>query len=223
MVPLAQRCSRLVKWTQHLDLSTDFTKYRAYIYSSPTVVDIDNDGNLEIIVGTSVGFLYVLDNTGQPREGWPVQMGEIQGQPLAADLNGDGFMEVNSQQQAWLRFPCHSSCTGRLWPQIFAADTRGNIALFNYKGHELWERHVGSLVAQMATAGDVNGDGKLEIVFGTGSGHIYVISGSTGEVRRRRDFVAVVECCLNTPSLLSAPGTDRGRIWHHSHSGQGGA
>jgi len=149
--------SRSVKWSQHLDLSTDFTKYRAYIYSSPTIVDVNHDGNLDVVVGTSVGFLYVLDNKGEPMEGWPVQMGEIQGQPLVADFNGDGFME------------------------IFAADTRGNIALFNYKGNELWEHHVGSLVAQMATAGDVNGDGNLEIVFGTGSGHVHVVSGETGE------------------------------------------
>jgi hypothetical protein len=40
------------------------------------------------------GFLYVLDSAGEPLKGWPVQMGEIQGQPLVADLNGDGYMEV---------------------------------------------------------------------------------------------------------------------------------
>ena len=28
----------------HLDLTTDDTKYRAYIYSSPTVADLDGDG-----------------------------------------------------------------------------------------------------------------------------------------------------------------------------------
>jgi len=149
--------SRTIKWSQHLDLSTDFTKYRAYIYSSPTVADIDRDGSLEIIVGTSVGFLYVLDSKGEPREGWPVQMGEIQGQPLVADVNGDGFLE------------------------IFVGDTRGNSALFNYKGHELWERHVGGIIAQMATAGDINGDGELEIVFGTGSGDIHAVNGKTGQ------------------------------------------
>jgi hypothetical protein len=65
--------------------------------------------------------------------------------------------------------------------QIFAADSRGNTALFNYRGHELWERYVGGLVSQMATAGDVNGDGAFEIVFGTATGEIHVVSGRTGE------------------------------------------
>jgi hypothetical protein len=46
--------TRAIKWQTHLDLSTDQTQYRAYIYSAPTVADLDRDGKLEIIVGTSV-------------------------------------------------------------------------------------------------------------------------------------------------------------------------
>jgi len=33
--------TRRLKWTQHLDLSTDTTTYRAYAYASPTLADID--------------------------------------------------------------------------------------------------------------------------------------------------------------------------------------
>lgn len=46
--------ARRVKWLKHLDLSTDHTQFRAYIYSSPTLVDLDADEKLEIIVGTSM-------------------------------------------------------------------------------------------------------------------------------------------------------------------------
>ena len=56
--------TKQVKWTVELDLSTDSVSYRAYIYSSPTVVDVDEDGFLEIVVGTSFGFLYVLHHNG---------------------------------------------------------------------------------------------------------------------------------------------------------------
>lgn len=45
---------REIKWIQHLDLSTDYTQYRAYIYSAPTLADVDLDGKPEIIVGTSM-------------------------------------------------------------------------------------------------------------------------------------------------------------------------
>ncbi|KAG2425141.1 hypothetical protein HXX76_013895 [Chlamydomonas incerta] len=148
--------TRTEKWVQHLDLSTDATTYKAYAYSSPTLVDLDGDGRLEVVVGTSMGFAYVLDCKGNPLPGWPIQMGEIQAQPLVADINNDGELEV------------------------FIADMRGNLAAFSPKGEEVWERHVHSAVSQGAVAGDVDGDGQLEVVLGTASGHVYALAGSTG-------------------------------------------
>ena len=146
-----------LKWHTHLDLSTDTVSYRAYIYSSPTLVDLDRDGKMEIVVGTSVGFLYVLRADGTTMRGFPIQMGEIQGQVAAVDLDGDGY------------------------PELIAADTRGSVAAFRRDGSELWERHLASLIAQGASVGDVDGDGSLEVVVGTSSGAIHVLRGATGE------------------------------------------
>lgn len=39
---------------QHLDLSSDYTSFKAYAYSEPTLADIDGDGKLEVILGTSM-------------------------------------------------------------------------------------------------------------------------------------------------------------------------
>ena len=36
------------------------------------------------------------------------------------------------------------------------------------------------MVVQAVTFGDVNGDGELEVVFGTTSGYLYAVSGKTG-------------------------------------------
>ena len=85
---------RFVKWSQHLDLTTDRTTFRAYLFSAPTVVDINGDGYMEIVVGTSEGFLYVLDHEGNVLPGWPIQMAAIESQALVADLNGDGEVEI---------------------------------------------------------------------------------------------------------------------------------
>ena len=46
--------TRSIKWQLHLDQSTDTTAFRAHIYSNPTLADLDGDGKLEIIVGTSM-------------------------------------------------------------------------------------------------------------------------------------------------------------------------
>jgi hypothetical protein len=54
--------TKLFKWQQHLDQTTATTKFTAHMFSSPTLVDLDADGKMEIIVGTSVGFVYVLDH-----------------------------------------------------------------------------------------------------------------------------------------------------------------
>ena len=79
------RCKPM-KWSVHLDLTTDAAKLRAYIYSAPTLIDLDADGSLEVIVGTSVGFIYVLNAAGETLPGFPVQIGEIQGQVAAEDV-----------------------------------------------------------------------------------------------------------------------------------------
>ena len=46
-----------VKWTADLDLSIEDRNFCAHAYSSPTVVDLDGDGNSDILVGTSYGLL----------------------------------------------------------------------------------------------------------------------------------------------------------------------
>ncbi|KAL5983260.1 Protein DEFTIVE IN EXINE FORMATION 1 [Asimina triloba] len=107
--------TKQVKWTTQLDLSTDTSKYRAYIYSSPTVVDLDGDGTLDILFGTSFGLFYVLDHHGKVREKFPLAMAEIQSAVVAADINDDGKIE------------------------LVTTDAHGNVAAWTAKGDEIWE------------------------------------------------------------------------------------
>ena len=148
--------TRKLKWNIHLDLTTDETAYRAYIYSSPTVADLDADGKLEIILGTSLGFVYVIEHDGRVKDNFPVTMAEIQGQVAVADVNDDGQLE------------------------IIATDTRHNVAVFNSKGKEVWETHISGFSTQGPVVGDVNGDGLVDIVLATTSGHIWALQGSSG-------------------------------------------
>ncbi|KAM5560338.1 hypothetical protein ABKV19_021482 [Rosa sericea] len=152
--------TKQVKWTADLDLSTDNGTFRAYIYSSPTVVDLDGDGNLDILVGTSFGLFYVLDHHGKVREKFPLEMAEIQGAVVAADINDDGKIE------------------------LVTTDAHGNVAAWTAQGVEIWETHLKSLVPQGPTIGDVDGDGRTDVVVPTLSGNIYVLSGKDGSIVR---------------------------------------
>ncbi|XP_061954945.1 protein DEFECTIVE IN EXINE FORMATION 1-like isoform X2 [Populus nigra] len=152
--------TKQVKWTRELDLSTSTAKFRAYIYSSPSVVDLDGDGNLDILVGTSFGLFYVLDHHGNIRENFPLEMAEIQGAVVAADINDDGKIE------------------------LVTTDVHGNVAAWTSQGKEIWEKHLKSLVSQGPTIGDVDGDGHTDVVVPTLSGNIYVLSGKDGSIVR---------------------------------------
>ncbi|KAL3327308.1 hypothetical protein AABB24_035134 [Solanum stoloniferum] len=152
--------TKQVKWTQQLDLSTDSGNFRPYIHSSPTVVDLDGDGNLDILVGTSYGLFYVLDHKGKVRDKFPLEMADIQGAVIAADINDDGKIE------------------------LVTTDSHGNVAAWTAQGKEIWENHLKSLVPQGPAVGDVDGDGHTDIVVPTVSGNIYVLSGKDGSIIR---------------------------------------
>lgn len=100
-------------------------------------------------------------DTGDALEGWPVQMASIAGAVAAADINGDGKLE------------------------LVAADAHGNVAAFDGAGRQVWHRHLASAVHQGVTLGDVDGDGQLEVVVGTASGAIHVMHGADGAERPR--------------------------------------
>ncbi len=117
------------------------------------------DGGLEVIVGTSLGFIYALKaETGALLEHFPLSMSEIQAQVAVEDVNGDGHLE------------------------LVAVDNKGNVFCFDRKGKEVWERRTSGFTAQSATFGDVNGDGTLDVVVGTVTGHVWAMSGVDGSV-----------------------------------------
>ena len=142
-----------------LDLTTDYTERKAMIYSQPTVVDLDGDGEDELIVGTSLGLVYVLaPSTGLLRPGWPVVMHEVQAQVVVEDINGDGRLE------------------------LVVSDSKGNVVALDANGKEVWHTRCSGAASQAVTIADINQDGVLDVLVGTSSGQLWAYSGDTGDL-----------------------------------------
>jgi len=146
-------------WSEQLDLTTDESMLRAHIYAAPTVADLEADGSLEIVVGTSMGFVYVLNaRTGKTKQGWPVQLAaEIQGQVVAEDISEDSSLE------------------------LVAADAHGHVIALRADGTELWAKRVAGLAAHGVATGDINSDGQVDVVVATTAGAVHALDGETGE------------------------------------------
>ncbi len=180
---------------EHLDLSADHsapvnmtivgsvpmlednTKLGAFALASPTIADIDGDGKAEVLMGTSMGFLYVMDTQNLiVREGWPIQLQHaIESRVVVEDVVGDTNLE------------------------IFVSDVGGNIFCLDHKGKKIWHRNLPYsvtgdnndrvLASSPMVLGDVNGDGILDVViilqiktFQHGiSNFLFAISADTGK------------------------------------------
>ncbi len=139
------------------------------IWSSPSVVDLNQDGHLDIVVGTGENWaglgrqLFAVDRFGYALPGWPVGMpGATMGTPAVADLDGDGRLDV--AQQSSDGQISYISSTGTVWKR-WCNRSYGPCAPLNFDGGP--------------SIGDVNGDGVQDVVTATES-DLAVFNGATG-------------------------------------------
>lgn len=131
--------------------------YGASEASSPSVADIDNDGDKEIILGASVPIydsnkIYVFNQDGSLPSGWPVTLPKeevvIHSVPVVGDLNKDGFLE------------------------IVIATERGKLYAFDRNGGIVsgWPVDTGCGFYSAPVLGDIDNDGDIEVVIGSYAG-----------------------------------------------------
>lgn len=80
------------------DIATGKTRWEWEIGATPSDIvagDVDGDGKLEFVFGTSHGQLIALgERDGKPHLTWKAELGARVGTPVIADVNGDGFSEI---------------------------------------------------------------------------------------------------------------------------------
>jgi len=173
------------------------------IYASPTLGDIDNDGKLEVVIGSYDHNLYAL-NGEDGSELWKRDIGaSIDPSAALGDIDGDGKLEVvigcydhkiyaingEDGSELWnyeTGGPLRSSpslgdidCDGKL--EVVVGSHDGILyALNGEDGSECWVFQTGISVQSCPALGDIDNDGKLEIVIGSGDHKIYAINGEDG-------------------------------------------
>jgi hypothetical protein len=134
---------------------------RSEFLSSPTVADLEGDGIYEVIAVSENDSLYVWDELGNLRSGFPirraqdsVQQNSVTPSPAVADFDEDGSLEIvfvsvdRVSSSGWVSRVEILGADGSTWPG--------------------WPVEAPDLSESSPVVGDLNGDGSPDIVYGIG-------------------------------------------------------
>lgn len=131
------------------------------VVSSPAIGDLDGDGSLEVSWGGVDGRVHVVSGaTGNYKTGWPIFVRDsILSSPALHDVDGDGRLDVVIGVDAHLEGAPYNTPDG------------GCLHVYRYDGSEAagFPRCIDQVFYSSPAVGDINGDGKPEIVIGTGT------------------------------------------------------
>lgn len=130
------------------------------VIASPAIGDVDNDGELEVVIGSTAGSLYILNASDGSLEWQFSTGGGIHASAALANLDKDDYTE------------------------IVVGSTDGTVYCFQWdgtSGNTEWSFPTGGAVYSSAAIGDVDGDKKLEIVVGSYDSRLYCLTATGTE------------------------------------------
>lgn len=141
--------------------AADFAGQPGIVISSPAIGDVNGDGSPEVAWGGSDGNVYLVRGSdGTSLAGWPKFVRDtVASSPALADVDGDGKVDVV------IGVDTHAE------PAPYNTADGGCVHVFRFDGTSVvgFPRCVDQVIYSSPAVGDVDGDGRPEIVTGTGS------------------------------------------------------
>lgn len=152
-------------------------------YSTPQLIDIDRDGDLDLIIGERAGNLNYYQNTGTTSAfsfsfvsntfgGVDVLRSNVTGYsvPFIYDSTGSYRMFVGSESNK-----AGSTKTGWLWKfRDIDGNLAGNFTLVDSMYQNIWEG-----LRMTVNGNDINNDGSLDLTIGNYAGGVAIYLGDT--------------------------------------------
>jgi VCBS repeat protein len=130
------------------------------VLSAPAIGDVDGDGSTEVAWGSLDARVYVVTgSTGANEPGWPRSVRDtVFSSPTLADVDGDGKVDVVIGTDSHKEQSPYNTADG------------GCLHVFRFDGNEVvgFPRCVDQTIGSAPAFGDIDGDGRPEIVVGTG-------------------------------------------------------
>ncbi|MFZ4516633.1 MAG: FG-GAP repeat domain-containing protein, partial [Acidimicrobiia bacterium] len=135
--------------------------YSDGVFSTPAIGDVDGDGYPDIVFGSFDLHVWAIDRNCNPLPGFPYNVEDTTwSSPSLYDVDGDGRMEIfiGSDQ----------------YPGGAIDWAGGEFRALDWTAtgvRELWKNRTSDVFTASSAIGDIDGDGRLEVV--TGAGNFY--------------------------------------------------